>query len=90
MMLTKEFQKTLSAKAHQLKPVVLIGTSGLSQAVHDEIEAQLQKHELIKIKVNIRDRNVYQAILLEIPKSHQAAIINKIGRTVVIYREKAE
>lgn len=86
-MLTKEYKKTLTAKAHQLKPVVLIGAQGLTQAVHDELEVQLQKHSLIKIKVHIQDKEVYRPILSQIAESHQANVVSSIGRTVVIYRE---
>lgn len=90
MMLTKDFRKTLIAKAHQLKPVVLIGAQGLTEAVHAEIEVQLQKHELIKIKVNITEKEVYKPILQEIPTHHHAMLVNTIGRTVVIYRESED
>jgi len=86
-MLTKEYKKTLAAKAHQLKPVILIGAQGLTQAVHDELEVQLQKHSLIKIKVHIRNKEIYKPILSQIAEQHQANVVSTIGRTVVIYRE---
>ena len=90
MMLTKEYKKTLTAKAHQLKPVILIGAQGLTQAVHDEIEVQLQKHSLIKVKVHIRDKEIYKPMLSQIAEAHKACMVSTIGRTVVIYRESED
>lgn len=48
-------KKKLRADAHTLKPVVMIGQSGLTAAVLAEIELALGSHELIKL--NIFNRN---------------------------------
>ena len=44
--------KQLKAQSHSLKPVVIIGNNGLTEAVHQEIECALEAHELIKIKMS--------------------------------------
>lgn len=89
-MLTKSFQKNLVTKAQQLKPVVQIGEQGLTQAVHQEIEAQLLKHELIKIKVNFNNKEIFSQILEALPQVHHAHLVHKIGRVIVLYREREE
>ena len=50
-------RQLLKAKAHNLKPVVLMGAKGLTQAVIDETEIALLAHELIKIKINGQEKN---------------------------------
>lgn len=89
-MLTRPFQKTLLNKAHSLKPVVQIGSNGLTEAVHKEIDIQLTKHELIKIKVCTEDRTEFDTLAQEIIEQHHAFCIQKIGRTLVLYRENEE
>jgi putative YhbY family RNA-binding protein len=45
-------RRWLKQQAHHLKPVVLLGQHGLSEAVLAEIQLALDHHELIKIRVN--------------------------------------
>lgn len=40
----------LKAKAHHLKPIILIGKNGITESVIQEIDGALYAHELIKIK----------------------------------------
>jgi len=44
-------KKELRKKAHALKPVVMIGQHGLTDAVLAEIDLALNAHELIKVRV---------------------------------------
>jgi len=46
----------LRSQAHALKPVVLVGGEGLTEAVLAEIEVHLAAHQLIKIRVFGDDR----------------------------------
>ena len=66
----------------------MTGSHGLTPAVHQEIDIALTAHELIKIKLNANDRAERQAMLADILDTHQADLIQKIGHTVTIYREK--
>lgn len=86
-MLTRTFLKTLCAKAHSLRPVVLIGNNGLTPTVHQEIEAALVAHELVKIRVNAANREDRQSMMSAITKLHQASVVQNIGHVLVIYRK---
>ena len=44
-------KKALRAKAHSLKPSVMIGQHGLTEAVLAEIDMRLNAHELIKVRI---------------------------------------
>jgi RNA-binding protein len=84
-----EQQKQMITKAHALKPVIMIGQAGLTEAVLKEIEIALDTHELIKIKVRaerIERKHIQEHICIET----QAELIQSIGQVVVIYRKKPE
>lgn len=78
-------KKELKAKAHSLNPVVIIGQSGLTDAVLAELELALNHHELIKIKIRA-ERDERRKISDELVRATGAEIIQAIGQVIVIYR----
>ena len=87
MPLTTKEKQRLKAKAHALKPIILIGHHGLTKAVHHEIELALKSHELIKIRLPTEDRTLRKALFAEICKEQQAEPIQLIGNVAIIYRK---
>ena len=87
MALTKEKQRTLKAQAHSLKPVVLLGQKGLTPAVITEINAALDAHELIKVKVAAEEREDRQKMTQEIIEKTQADLVGSIGHIAILYRK---
>jgi len=83
-------RKLLKARAHALKPVVAVGSEGLSPAVITEIETSLKAHDLIKIRASAEDRDARQAMLGEICSLTGAAPVQHIGKVLVIFRESQE
>jgi RNA-binding protein len=53
---TTKFKQQLKAKAHKLKPIVIVGNNGFTESVKKEIERGLIDHELIKIRINAADK----------------------------------
>ena len=51
IVLTPAERRTQRAEAHHLDPVVLIGGDGLTAAVQKEVDAALNAHGLIKVRV---------------------------------------
>ena len=78
-------KKKLRAEAHTLKPVVMIGQSGLTAAVLAEIEQALDSHELIKVKIRA-ERDERKLISEKICTDTGAELIQTIGQIAVIYR----
>lgn len=76
----------LRAQAHALKPVVLIGADGLTDAVLAEIKVHLTAHQLIKIRVFGDEREDRVAIYEHICDSLGAAPIQQIGKLLVIWK----
>ena len=78
-------KKKLRAEAHTLKPVVMIGQSGLTAAVLAELEQTLNSHELIKVKIRA-ERDERKVISEKICIDTGAELIQTIGQIAVIYR----
>jgi len=84
--LTPTARRELKARAHALKPVVMISDAGLSAGVLTEIERGLKSHELIKIKVSGDDRERRETLLAEICEHSGAAPVQHIGKILIVYR----
>lgn len=86
----KEKKKLLAAQVHQLKPVVMIGNKGLTDAVQAEINEALEAHELIKIRIAGGDRDYRETIMTTVCEHQGAILIKKIGHIFAIYRQRKE
>lgn len=84
--LPRDLRLTLRAQAHHLDPVVLLGSSGLTDAVRKEVDRELNIHGLIKVKVPSDDREERVAIYEELAETLGAAKIQLIGKLFVLYR----
>lgn len=82
-------KKKFKAQAHSLKPVIIVGQSGLKESVIKEIEITLNTHELIKIKIR-DEKEVRNKIRDEIVAETHSELIQTIGQIIVIYRKKPE
>lgn len=82
-------RSALRSQAHALKPVVLIGAEGLTDAVLKEIKVHLDAHQLIKIRVFGDERDTRIAIYDEICDRLNAAPIQHIGKLLVIWKPEA-
>ena len=83
-------KQALKAKAHHLKPVVLLGAKGLTPAVVEETNIALLAHELIKVKINGAEKAERQTIALDICQQLKATLVQLIGNTAILYRENIE
>jgi RNA-binding protein len=88
--LTPAQRKIHRSDAHHLDPVVLIGGDGLTAAVRKEVDAALNAHGLIKIRVFSDDRTAREAMLLDLADSLSAAPIQHIGKLLVLWRPQPE
>lgn len=88
--LTPAERSTLRAEAHALSPVVLIGEAGLTPAVLKEIDAGLNSHGLIKVRVFGDDREARIGMYETICDNLRAAPVQHIGKLLVLYRPKKD
>ena len=78
-------KKKLRAEAHTLKPVVMIGQSGLTAGVLAELDQALNIHELLKVRIRA-ERDERKLITEKICTDSGAELIQSIGQIAVIYR----
>ena len=90
MNLNKKQIQYLKGVAHSLKPVVLLGNNGLTEAVVAEIDYALNHHELIKVKIPTEDKETKGLIVEAICRETKATKIQVIGKTLIIYRQSEE
>ena len=88
--LTPTERSALRSEAHALNPVVIVGEAGLTPSVMKEIDASLNAHELIKVRVFGDDREARLEMYETICEELDAAPIQHIGKLLVLYRPKKE
>jgi RNA-binding protein len=76
----------LRALAHELKPVVIIGDKGLTQAVIDEISSALETHELIKVKVRADEREDRQHMIDTMTRKTLSENVQRVGHIVTLFK----
>jgi RNA-binding protein len=90
MTLTESQKKYLRGLGHGLKPVVMVGDAGLTDAVLAEFSSCLEHHELIKVRVKVGDRSERDSIISRLCESAQAQLVQRIGNMALLYRENPE
>ena len=86
MQLANNQLRYLRGLCHNLKPVVLLGANGVTEAVLAEIDVSLNAHELIKIKVRAEDREARAGLIEAILAGSGAVKVQTIGHMLAIYR----
>jgi len=88
--LTGKQRRHLRALGHHLDPMVQVGQDGVSDAVVGQADAQLDAHELIKVKIgesSPQDRHEAADMLAA---RTQAQVAQVLGRTVLLYRPRKD
>lgn len=85
--MTPLLKKTLKARAHSLKPLVLLGQQGLTPAVLAEIDIALNAHELIKVKVPGIERDARDEVVAQILNDTLSELVQIMGQIATLYRK---
>lgn len=90
MTLSEAQKKYLRGRGHALKPLIMVGDSGLSNALLAEYESTLDHHELIKVRVRVGDREARDAMIDKLCKDSSATLVQRIGNVALVYRANPE
>lgn len=82
--------RDLRGKLHHLKPTVIVGDNGLTDAVIAEIDRALSDHELIKIRAHVDNSEELVTIADTICSKTTAVLVQIIGHIVAIYRKNPQ
>ena len=90
MPLTPSQRRYLRQLAHPLKPVLMVGAKGVTDAVCNELEVALRQHELLKIRLGGGDRQQRADELARLLESSGAAEVQTVGHVASVYRAHPE
>ncbi|MGA7801543.1 MAG: YhbY family RNA-binding protein [Gammaproteobacteria bacterium] len=90
MALTERQKRHLRGLGHGLKPVVIIGGAGLTEAVHRELELSLAHHELLKVRVNAGDRAERERMIGELCGRTGAELVQRVGHVALIFKRNRD
>jgi RNA-binding protein len=89
--LTGHQRKFLRGLAHPLKPVVLIGSRGFTQAIASALDEVLITHELVKVKFNDnKEKEFKRKTTAELERATNSVVVGEIGHTAIFYRPHPE
>ncbi len=81
-----ETMKLLKGIGHQLKPVVIIGNNGVTQAIYDEVDRALTDHEIIKVKLAAGSKEERQQAAEDLAEKTDSQLIQNVGRMALLLR----
>ena len=82
----KGYQRSRLLKlAHDLKPVVMLGSKGLSPEIISQTAEMLEQHELIKVKF-VDYKKSRDELSAALASETDSALIRVIGNIAVLYR----
>ena len=86
MNLSEAQKKYLRGRGHALKPLIMVGESGLSDSLLAEYESTLDHHELIKVRVRVGDREARDVMIEKLCQDSRATLVQRIGNVALVYR----
>jgi RNA-binding protein len=89
MPLTSRQARYLRALAHPLRPIVRVGSAGVTDAVVAKTDDELENHELVKVRID-GDRDEVRADAAKLAEGTGSEVAQLIGKTVVLYRRRKE
>lgn len=90
MNLSGKQRRYLRSLGHHLNPVVTVGAGGVSKNLLEQIETQLNAHELIKVKVLEGSRPEMKAFAEALSNGSHSEVAQVLGKTVLLYRAHPE
>ena len=90
MKISDKQRRYLKGLAHPLKPVILIGSSGLTEAVVTETARALHDHEVIKVRMSGAERSVRDAALANLAERTGSALLGRIGHVATLFRPRRD
>ena len=88
--LTAAQTRFLRGQAHDLKALLQIGNKGVTPAFIAELDGVLEQHELVMVKVAGEDREARDTMIDDLAEKTDAALVQRIGHTAVLYRPSKE
>jgi RNA-binding protein len=79
-------RRHLRALGHHLDPVVQIGKQGVTEGTTAAVDAALESHELVKVRIGTECPEDPDAVAEALAPALKAALAQRLGRTLLLYR----
>ena len=83
-------KRYLRGLAHDLKPIIMVGAKGPTDTVIAELDAAVERHELIKVKFAAEDRETRDAWIEQLIEKSSASLISRIGNVAIVFRRSKD
>ena len=80
----------LRARAHSLKPVVIIGAERCTPGVIAHVDQALEQHELLKVRLTDAEKEEVLTAAEALCAATGCIVAQRIGHTLVLYRQRRE
>ena len=83
-------KRRIKCRLNGEKPTIWIGKSGVSQELLNEIEKQLDKKEMVKIKIlkSALKENETKQLASRIAEQTEASLVEVRGHTLMLYKHR--
>lgn len=88
MALTARQKNELMRTGHNLKPEFVVGAGGVSAAVLEHLRRAFEARELIKVRIDVEDRDEFRAAASSLAAQAPCEIVKLIGRIALLWRAK--
>ena len=88
--LTGKQRRHLRALGQRLAATLHVGHDGVSDAVVRQADAQLETHELIKVRVSENAPDSRHDVANALAERASAQVAQVLGRTALLYRRRSE
>lgn len=90
MQLNNKQKKQLKQIAHDRKPIVMLGSNGLTDAIFAALEEALKRHELVKVKIAAGDRDERDKIIQDMLAQSKAELVQRVGNIATLFRRNPQ
>lgn len=91
-MITPKMKRRIKHELSHEKPTVFIGKNGISREVSAEIDGQLERREMLKVRIlkTALGEDNAKEIAAKIAQQTESVIVEVKGHTFMLYRKKKE
>lgn len=90
MKLRGKQKRFLRSQAHSMRPLIQIGKDGLSENWLENVQAAIEKRELLKVSI-LQNSMVEEDEVIEfIEKNSSIQVVQKIGHILVLYKKASD
>ena len=84
--LTGAERRALRGEGQLLEATVTVGRDGVSATNTRELDSQLSRKGLVKVRSHEADRRAREALFAQLAEATASALVGSVGRTALFYR----